>query len=99
MSKRIVITTFGSFGDINPYVGVALALRQRGHHVVIATSEYYQKIIEGLDFSFHPVRPTIEPSEELLHRVMDAKKGTEVILKELLFPSLRESYEDLMKAT
>jgi len=99
MGKRIVITSFGSFGDINPYVGVALALKERGHHVMIATSEYYRKTIRELDLDFHPIRPTIEPTSELLHRVMDASKGTEVILRELLFPSLRESYEDLMEAT
>ncbi len=99
MRKHIVMTSFGSYGDINPYLGLALGLRQRGHDVVIATSEYYRNAIEGQGIGFHPVRPTIEPSNDLLRRVMDADKGTEVILKELLFPFLRESYDDLMDAT
>ena len=37
MGKRIVITAFGSFGDVNPCVGLALGLKQRGHSPVIAT--------------------------------------------------------------
>ena len=37
VGKRIVITAFGSFGDVNPCVGLALGLKQRGHSPVIAT--------------------------------------------------------------
>jgi rhamnosyltransferase subunit B len=99
MRKHIVMTSFGSYGDINPYLGLALGLRQRGYEMVIATSEYYRNTIEAQGIGFHPVRPTIEPSNDLLRRVMDADKGTEVILKELLFPFLRDTYEDLMDAT
>jgi len=46
MSKRVVIATFGSFGDVNPYVGLALGLKQRGHRPVLATAEFYRSYIE-----------------------------------------------------
>src|SRR5918997_6524408 len=42
LGKRVVITTFGSFGDLNPYLGLALGLKARGHDPVIATAEYYR---------------------------------------------------------
>jgi UDP:flavonoid glycosyltransferase YjiC (YdhE family) len=31
-AKRIVLSTFGSLGDINPYIGIALELKIRGHY-------------------------------------------------------------------
>jgi hypothetical protein len=36
--RRIVLTTFGSLGDLHPYIAVALGLKTRGHEAVIATS-------------------------------------------------------------
>jgi UDP:flavonoid glycosyltransferase YjiC (YdhE family) len=32
---RILITTFGSYGDLHPYLALALGLEQRGHRPVM----------------------------------------------------------------
>lgn len=99
MDKRVVITTFGSFGDLNPYVGLALGLKARGHHPVIATAELYRPFVEAEEIEFSPVRPDLDPQDsELVRRVMDPKRGTEYLMRELLFPHVRESYEDLSRA-
>ena len=42
-AKKIILTTFGSYGDIHPYMALALELQARGHHPVIATSELYRE--------------------------------------------------------
>src|SRR5262249_34135684 len=39
---RIVLSAFGSLGDLHPYLAIALGLRDRGHEAVVATSEYYR---------------------------------------------------------
>jgi len=36
--RRIILTTFGSLGDLFPYIAVALGLQARGHEAVIATT-------------------------------------------------------------
>jgi rhamnosyltransferase subunit B len=96
VGKRIVITAFGSFGDVNPCVGLALGLKQRGHSPVIATAEFYRSYVQGEGIDFHPVRPDVDPrDEEVMRRVMDPKRGTEYLFKEFLFPHVRESYKDL----
>jgi MGT family glycosyltransferase len=101
-SKRIVLTTFGSFGDIHPYVAVGLELKSRGHRAIIATSPLYREKIEATGLGFHPVRPDILPPEENIEtviKVMDVRRGGEYIFKELLSPHVRASYEDLGEAT
>jgi rhamnosyltransferase subunit B len=100
--KRIVLNTFGSFGDIHPYIAVGLELKARGHQAIIATSPSYREKIEATGLGFHPVRPDILPPEENLEtilKVMDVMKGGEFIIKELFAPYVRESYEDLREAT
>ena len=102
MGRRIVITTFGSLGDIHPYVALASGLKKRGHPVAIATSEFYRSLIEGAGVAFYPVRPDIDP-EEILRVVprifLDMRKGPEILIREMVLPYLRDSYEDLMAAT
>ena len=99
MSKRVVIATFGSFGDVNPYVGLALGLKQRGHRPVLATAEFYRSYIEREGIEFYPLRPDVDPRDaSAMRRIMDPKRGTEYLFKEFLLPRVRESYEDLSEA-
>lgn len=101
-SKRIVLTTFGSFGDIHPYIAIGLELKSRGHQAIIATSPAYREKIEATGLSFHPVRPDLLPPEEdpeTILKVMDVRRGGEFILKELFSPFVKDSYEDLREAT
>src|SRR3954470_25016268 len=103
-SSRVVISTFGSFGDIHPYVAIAVELKARGHRPLIATSELYREKMEAIGIEFHAVRPEMpsydRPDEvgKLLEQVMDPKEGAEAVA-ELVVPYLREIYSDLDAAT
>jgi rhamnosyltransferase subunit B len=102
MSKRVVITTFGSYGDLHPYIAIALELKKRGHEPVIATFPYYRKKIESIGLSFHPVRPDLPPPDqntELLRRTLAAKTGAAYLFKEILVANLADSYDDLLEVS
>jgi MGT family glycosyltransferase len=101
--KRIVLTTFGSFGDVHPYMALALELKSRGYEALIATSEIYREKIEGAGIEFHAVRPDISgpddpETEELLRKIMEPQTGGEFLFKEVILPHLRDSYDDLSLA-
>jgi UDP:flavonoid glycosyltransferase YjiC (YdhE family) len=102
MPKRIVITCWGSHGDLFPYIGLALALKRRGHAPVVATNVGYRAEVEREGIEFAEAGPPIDPSapnaRDLFERVMDPVKGSEVIVRELLMPKLRETYEQLRAA-
>ena len=93
---RIVLTTFGSLGDLNPFIALARGLQIRGFRPVIATSAYHRDAVRGAGIAFHPVRPDLDPDDkDLLCRAMHPRRGTEVILRDIVFPSLRDTYADL----
>lgn len=98
--KRIVLSTFGSFGDIHPYIAIALELKARGHSPVIATSEVYREKMDALGIELHRVRPDLpsydDPDElsRLSVELMEPRGGTEKVIG-LLTPNLRDVYEDL----
>src|SRR4030095_7801628 len=97
------LSTFGSFGDIHPYVAIALELKARGHTPVIATSEVYREKIDAIGVEFHPVRPNMpsyDDTEALIKlsvELIDPRGGTEKVM-ELFTENPREVYDDLDKA-
>lgn len=94
---RIVITSWGSYGDVNPYLGLAHALRARGYTLVLAMPAYYRAVVEADGFTFVPVEPDADPSlaPELVRKVMDSWRGAEVIYREILIPVLAEAFTTL----
>ncbi|MBT9331972.1 glycosyltransferase [Paracidobacterium acidisoli] len=96
---RIVFSTFGTFGDVNPLIALSLELKRRGHTPVLAVPEMFRAKIEPLGIPFHAVRPDQDPNDtRLVAMIYDIKKGTERGLREFLFPVVRHSYEDLLAA-
>ena len=97
--KRIVIASFGSLGDLHPYLALADEARRRGHTVVIATAPFYRDRIEALGFAFEPLGPPISPQDpELLHRLMRTARGPEYLFRKLFLPHVPEMYAELERA-
>jgi UDP:flavonoid glycosyltransferase YjiC (YdhE family) len=84
--------TLGSHGDVHPFIGLGIALRQRGHQVSLATNGYFQPLAERAGFTtFHQLGTADEyralaGSDDLWHRT----KGFKVIVD-----SISESYSKL----
>ena len=96
---RIVLSNIGTYGDTNPLIALALELKRRGHTPVMAVPEVYRNKIAPLGLEFHAIRPDIDPTNNVLvEMVYDIKNGTEHGLRNFLFPSLRQTYDDLLDA-
>lgn len=96
---RIVLSTLGSLGDLHPKLALGIELKRRGHDIVISTFEGYREKITGLGFEFIPLRPDVDPADrELTRKAMDARTGPEMIIREIVFPHLREMYDDVVAA-
>lgn len=52
---QILFLTIGSAGDVHPFIGLGLALRERGHQVKIITNPYFQDLIERAGLGFVPI--------------------------------------------
>ena len=97
----IVVTTHGSLGDLHPYLAIALGLKARRHEVILAAGECHRKKIEALGIAFRPVRPERNwvTDPDVLRRIMHPAWGLARVIREVLLPVLRETYEDLLAAT
>ena len=96
---RVVITTWGSYGDLFPSIGIGRALADRGHDVRLAVPAYYAPLVRHERLEHHPVGPDIDPGDrDIVARVMDPRRGTEVLIREWLMPRLEQTCEELLRA-
>ena len=99
--SRILLATFGSLGDLHPYIAVGRALQARGITARIATSADYRSIVEGAALEFAPVAPSLAAlgtPAELARRVADGLRGSQTLIQDLIMPHLRESHQQLRAA-
>jgi rhamnosyltransferase subunit B len=98
---RIVLTTFGSLGDLYPYLAIGQGLKTRGYDPVVATSASYEPLVRGHGLDFAPVRPDILDPDAMraeMRHVMDEHRGSELVIKRWVLPSLRDAYADIFAA-
>lgn len=99
--KRIVFATFGSLGDLHPFVSIARELVRRGHQPLIATFEEYRGAVEAAGVEFAPTRPAMAgfgDKAAIMKKLIDPWRGPEFMVREMFMPHVRESYEDLARA-
>ena len=97
--KRILFATIGSLGDLHPCIALGQELRRRGHAITIAATEFYRDKVERVGFSFRPMRPNWNPTDqEMIRQCEDLKTGPEILYRKLILPHLSDTYEDLLAA-
>lgn len=52
---QLTLFTFGTYGDVRPYVALGGALQNAGYTVQVATAEKYRSIIEQAHLPFQPL--------------------------------------------
>jgi UDP:flavonoid glycosyltransferase YjiC (YdhE family) len=57
---KIVISSFGTRGDVQPYLALAVGLQSAGHYVTLATSYNYTEWIKAYGVKAHPARFSVQ---------------------------------------
>src|SRR5690349_20392695 len=101
-SMRVLLSTIGSRGDVQPLLALALELRAQGHHSRICAPPDFRDFVEAYGFEFVGVGPVVRhagsvrsatagnpgsPSPEVIRRLM-----TDTIRDQ--FATLREAAAD-----
>jgi UDP:flavonoid glycosyltransferase YjiC (YdhE family) len=96
---RLLLSTFGSLGDLHPLLALALELKRRGHQPAIATVSGYREKITALGLPFHAIRPDLSLSDEqLVRKIVNSPRGPEFLLRDILLRDLRATHTDLAAA-
>ena len=96
---RIVITTFGSTGDLNPFIALGLALRSNGHDVLFAVEANFEQRLSSLGF---PVRVLTGNQAEALgpysHQIFNSDQpltSLKLLVDRYILPTLPSKVAEL----
>jgi len=93
---KVLVRTVGGGGDINPFIAVGIALRKRGHEVVLLVNPYFEKQIRdaGLEFvglGEHFDLRRVAEMPELMH----PRKALKLTLDLLIVPQMSVTIDAL----
>src|SRR5882757_4032423 len=93
---RILLNTIGSAGDVHPFVAIGLALRARGHDVLILANPYFKDRIVGAGLGFWP----LGSAENYLRLIKDAQLiagagSPSFVINELITPAFAPTIDAL----
>ncbi len=57
--KRIAFATIGTRGDVQPYLALAVAMKNHGYSVVFGATEEFEQLITSYGVEFHSLGPSI----------------------------------------
>src|SRR5262249_48894583 len=64
---HVLLIPIGSSGDVHPFIGLGLALRDRGHRVTLITSAYFEPLAQRHGIELLPLGTREEFESVLLH--------------------------------
>lgn len=85
---NIGIFTYGTRGDVQPYIALALGLMEKGHRVTIAAPEDFEAFVEGFGIPFHPLYGNAEEA-------MNSPEGQSVLQTENTIKLMKYFYKVL----
>jgi hypothetical protein len=97
--SRILITCFGSYGDLFPYIALGKALQARNHEIVIGTTEIFRHSVEAEGLHYCHIRcgldqySTWESIREFMLQVFDPIKGGEYFVS-VMMGGVEQTYQD-----
>ncbi len=98
MSLNIILITLGSFGDVQPFIGLGMRLKARGHQVLLVTSSYFKPMADQAALDFVPLG-----DPELYRRLLDNPdmwhpiRGFKTVFGQGVNPTIRPMYELIMQ--
>ena len=93
---RVLISATGSHGDIHPFIAIGRALLARGHHAALLTNPYFQPITEHAGLEFIPLGEPLDLRDlKDTPDVMHPRKGSKVVVRELMVPFARDTLTHL----
>jgi rhamnosyltransferase subunit B len=100
MTRRILLSTIGSLGDLFPFIAMAVELKRRGHHPILATQPDYRNRVCDYGIEFCAIPPSFEEASaktglDQEQIVMKSISDAGFLLNEVIIPFAEPIYDRL----
>ncbi|MFN2281734.1 MAG: glycosyltransferase [Anaerolineales bacterium] len=94
---RITINTFGTRGDVQPYLALGIELKNRGHQVKLLTHQIFEGFAQQYGITVHPL--DLDPKQILLQQSLADIGGGNWRITRWLVENFQWVLDDLFRAT
>lgn len=101
---RILITCFGSVGDLFPYIALGKALQDRQHEVIVGGAQIFRQSVEAEGLPFCHIRCSLmdrlkswDLVRESMQQAFDPVKGGETFIRGMM-QDIEATYQDTRQA-
>jgi sterol 3beta-glucosyltransferase len=94
---KITINTFGTRGDIQPYIALSLGLQQSGHSVRIFTHQIFAAFIKKYGLDFYPLN--LDPRKVLINQALAELGNNTVRISRWMEKNFKPVLREIFKAT
>lgn len=94
---KITINTFGTRGDVQPYIALGLGLKLSGHSVRVVTHSIFESFVRewGLDFS--PLK--VDPRQVLINQALSEFGNNTIRVNRWMEKNFKSALHDIFIAT
>ena len=95
---KIGIFTYGTRGDVQPYIALALGLKNNGHKVILSAPENFKDLVEGFGIEFHALYGNAEEMMNSTEGLNILKTENTIKLMQFFFKALNSIKVPLRKS-
>jgi rhamnosyltransferase subunit B len=82
--RDILVVAIGSHGDVHPFVGIGMGLRDRGHRVRVLVNPHFESIVRGAGLETIPLGTDAEYRELANHPdLWNRRRGPKYIMQKM----------------
>jgi sterol 3beta-glucosyltransferase len=94
---KITVNTFGTRGDIQPYIALSLGLQQAGHAVRIVTHQIFESFVREYGLDFYPLH--LDPRQVLINQALSELGNNTIRVTRWMEENFKSALRDIFEAT
>ncbi|MGD8456826.1 MAG: glycosyltransferase [Anaerolineales bacterium] len=94
---KITVNTFGTLGDIQPFIALSLGLRQAGHSVRIFSHQIFEPLVKEYHLDFYPLH--LDPRQVLVNQALSELGNNAIRINRWMGENFKPVIEDIFTTT
>jgi len=94
---KITVNTFGTRGDIQPYIALSLGLQAAGHEVRIVTHQIFESFVKKHGLGFYPL--DLDPRQVLINQALSELGNNTIRITRWMEENYQSALRDIFKVT
>ncbi|MBI9046313.1 MAG: glycosyltransferase family 1 protein [Anaerolineaceae bacterium] len=94
---KITVNTFGTRGDVQPYIALSLGLQRSGHSIRIVTHQIFESFVKEYGLDFYPLQ--IDPRQVLINQALSELGNNPIRINKWMIENFKSVLQDIFITT